>query len=285
MAVSWQDQGRQGHGWFGSGTASAQRDDRAGDAKRFEPGGLQLRIAAIAYGAIASLPPALRRRAEARLGAAGLSRLTEVMTAWVLANRLDQASFAEHFLGRSADDPVAANLRSAAQGADMATTHAELRDAAGHLADAMQAVGLDRWAAFLTDAHDRARDPATTAAVGQSSSPPNLGKDAIRPVYPLETLLGIGAAGFARGVAAAVRAAAGAGLRQVTPPKPQSALDAPTETAPGSPAASRILAGQQGKHVAGSRNYIPRRSTLTANPETLLTRFSGRGRQVGRIPV
>ena len=130
---------------------------------------------------------------------------------------MDPASFAEHFFGRSADDPVAARLRIAAIGANQAQSHAELREAAGDLAAAQQTVGLDRWNAFLADAAQRASDPATTAAIEKSEQPPDPRKDAITPVYPLETVLGIGAAGLAKGVAAGLRAAGGAILRQMKP--------------------------------------------------------------------
>lgn len=152
------------------------------------------------------------------MDAQSLSRLTEVMTAWSRGGKLDSASFAEHFFGRGPDDPVVAKLRGAAQGAATATTHAELRDAGGQLADGMQIVGPDRWPRFLADAQERARDPATVAAVEASQQPPpRSGVDAIRPVYPLEYLLGIGAAGVAGGAAAAARSAGGAILRHVLP--------------------------------------------------------------------
>jgi hypothetical protein len=55
------------------------------------------------------------------------------------------------------------------------------------------------------------------AAIEKSRLPPDPGKDAIRPVYPVEILLGIGAVGIAGGVTAAVRAAGGAILRQMLP--------------------------------------------------------------------
>jgi hypothetical protein len=116
------------------------------------------------------------------------------------------------------DDPVVAKLRGAAQGAASGMTHAEQRDAGGQLADAMQIVGPDRWPRFLVDAQERARDPATVAAVEASQQPPpRHGVDAIRPVYPLEYLLGIGAAGVAGGAAVAARGAGRAILRQVLP--------------------------------------------------------------------
>jgi hypothetical protein len=79
----------------------------------------------------------------------------------------------------------------------------------------MEAVRIDRWPHFVADAQERARDPATQAVIEKSRQPPDPGCDAIRPVYPIETLLGVGAA--AKGVAAAARALAGAGLKQAVP--------------------------------------------------------------------
>ena len=99
------------------------------------------------------------------------------MKAWIRGARLDQAQFATVFFGRAADDPVVANLRGAAQVADTAESHSELRDAARHLATAVQAVGLNRWSRFMADAHDRARDPATIAAIETAHQPPAIPKD------------------------------------------------------------------------------------------------------------
>ena len=65
------------------------------------------------------------------------------------------------------------------------------------IAEALEAVGIDRWPGFVADAQERARDPATQAAIETSRQPPGPGRDAIRPVYPIETLLGIGAAAVA----------------------------------------------------------------------------------------
>jgi|GEM_PF-2750097 len=214
--MSWLDQGRQQHGWFGHGTAQEATDDGSDD-DLFRPDGLSQRISAVVYGAVAALPPALRSRATAPSAAGNLSRLTEVMPAWIDGDRLDQTRFADLFFGRAPDDPVVTDLRSAATSAEMAHSHADLRDATGHLAQAMQTIGLDRWPRFLADAQDRARDPATIAAVATSPSPPDYAKDAIRPVYPLETLLGVVAGGIVGGAAGAARVAGRAILRQIVP--------------------------------------------------------------------
>jgi hypothetical protein len=216
--MAWEDQGRQEHGWFGHGAMAQQSGGR--ESNDAVPASHGQRILGAAYGAIASLPPAQQRQAEAHYHAGTLGRLTEAMTAWARGARLDQADFAERFFGRAADDPVVQNLRGAAIGTSSATTHAEIKEAAGKLAEAMQAIGLYQWPRFVADAQARARDPATVAAIENSRRLPDVSKDAIRPVYPVETLLGIGAAGVAGGTAAVVRAVGRAILKQALPEKP-----------------------------------------------------------------
>jgi hypothetical protein len=215
--VAWQDQGRQEHGWFGHGTAAQDDVDDATNDSLFGAGGLEVRIQAVAYCAVAAFPSALREQAATLFDAAHLARLTETMKVWIGGARLDQAQFAALFFGRAADDPVVVDLRRAAQRADMAKSHTELREAASHLAAAVQAIGLTRWSRFLAEAQARAGDPATVAAVDKSREPPTLVRDAIRPVYPVETALGIGAAALIGGTASGVRTAGAAVLRQIGP--------------------------------------------------------------------
>lgn len=54
--------------------------------------------------------------------------------------------------------------------------------------------------------------------------------DAICPVYPLETMAGVGGAAFARGVGAAIRAGVGAALRQGVPEGKPSLTESPAVT-------------------------------------------------------
>ena len=159
--------------------------------------------------------------------------------------------------------PVAEMLHGATLDVGLATTHADLREAAEKVANAMQAIGLDRWPRFLADAQERAHDPATVAAIEKSGQPPDLGKDAIRPVYPVEILLGIGAAGVAGGVAAVARAAGGAILQQVLPEQPiptvtvtrtrpppaSGEIDAAIRTARESGNPGTQLEGQAAQHI------------------------------------
>ena len=178
-------------------------------------------------------------------------------------NRMHQATFAEHFFGRSADDPVAQGLRSAADLANAATTPADMAQAASKLAEAMRNIGLDRWSRFLADAQARARDPETEAAIKESLKPIDPHRDAIRPVYPLEALAG--GAG-ARGVAALARAAGRAALRQFMPEsrppsgdaatqsaeRPRTATASNTPTAPGSARTAPISRQRQDGHISGT---------------------------------
>ena len=214
--MSWEDQGRQYHMWFGNGTAG-NKATKAAPGSSVVGQSTADRVLALAYGALASLPTAHRGQAEAQCHDGTLPRLKEAMTAWMRGTALNQAAFAGRFFGRGADDPVVRDLHDAALRTATATSHDDLREAAGKLARAMEAVGIQRWPGFVADAAQRARDPATQAAIGKSRQPPDPARDAIRPVYPLETLAGIGAAGLIGGAAAALRSAGGAALRQILP--------------------------------------------------------------------
>jgi hypothetical protein len=78
---SWVYQGRQAHGWFGSGTAPR-------DAAPEPPGGgappsLAERVAMVAGAAVAEVPRERRARFEAQLHRGMLGSLAEAMPAWV----------------------------------------------------------------------------------------------------------------------------------------------------------------------------------------------------------
>lgn len=175
------------------------------------------------------------------------------------------------------------SLHSAALGAATAANHEDLRDAAGKLADAIKAVGVDQWPRFVADASERARDPATQTAIEKSRQSPDPARDAIRPVYPVEAAIGVVGAGIVGGVGVAARALGGAILRQVSPGSRPAAGGAPAGTTaaaekpPGSPASTpkqggtdapavqaaaekpQISRQKQDGHVAGtaqSRNRV-----------------------------
>ena len=264
--MSWEDQGRDELGRFGDGKAPDKPKDTSGGGGMFGLGGLSRRIQAVAYGTVGALPQELRKRSSAQYASGNLARLTEAMTAWVGGTRLSNAEFADRFLGRTADDPVAEKLHDAALDVGLATTHAELREAAEKVADAMKTIGLDSWPRFLADAQDRARDPETVAAVEKSRRPPDPAKDAIRPVYPVETLLGIGAAGIVGGGAAVVRAVGASLLRQVLP-KGSSRAGSFAEEATGEAVNAEKALDVSKESLAPTEVTQP---SLPANPDDLL---------------
>jgi hypothetical protein len=179
--MSWEDQGRQEHGWFGSGKGP-EKPRNASSVGMFGPGELAQRIQAVAYGSIGALPQGLRAHASAQHDAGNLARLTDAMTAWVGGTRLSRAEFADRFFGRAARDPVVEKLHDAVLDVASATSHAELRQASEKVANAMQAVGLNGWPRFLADAVERARDPATVVAVEKSGQPGAHAVDTANPV-------------------------------------------------------------------------------------------------------
>ena len=130
-----------------------------GSDEPFAPSETARRVQAVAHGAVGALPRTLRARVEARSNAGDLERLTEVMTAWSRGAGLSKDRFATLFLAREANDPIVGIVREASRDAIGAVSRAELREASLKVADAIPAVGLDRWPRFLADAQARARDP------------------------------------------------------------------------------------------------------------------------------
>ena len=77
--MSWEDQGRQYHMWFGHGTAG-NKATKAAPASVVGQSTAD-RVVAPAYGALASLPAARRGQVEAQYHNGTLPHLREAMTA------------------------------------------------------------------------------------------------------------------------------------------------------------------------------------------------------------
>lgn len=175
--MSWEDQGRQDHGWFGHGTAPAGGEPPKGGAgTMFDPANVAARIEAMGRSAVAHMPRADRHRDNATFDNARLERLRTAMTAWIGARSLSQAAFAERFVNPSTSGAAIDQLRAAAEGARTAATHADLADASADLASAMRDIGLEKWSRFLSDAAERA-DASRPLVVAQATTP-NTGSDA-----------------------------------------------------------------------------------------------------------
>ena len=182
--MSWQDQGRQEHGWFGHGIGTLDKQAAAPDSgPLFAPAAVAARMRAVVFGAVAALPASARGHSAARPDAAALDLLTGLMAAWARAGTLDGARFATRFFGRAADDPVVGKLREAATLALAARTQAELRVASIALAAAQQRVGLDRWSRFVKEAWQRADQPPGLRSALKSGLDAVLGRlGALNPI-------------------------------------------------------------------------------------------------------
>ena len=156
----WRWQGRQYHGWFGSGTKPHEAGDRT-DAV----GTLAQRIATLPLTVVAALPPSKRHHRAARFDAKAAGDLVRAVSGWVSATGLGEAEFAGRCFGTGPDRPGIGRFRNAASTLATAATFGEMREAADSVAAGMLAVGLDQWPAVLRNAAARAGDNGTVTAV------------------------------------------------------------------------------------------------------------------------
>ena len=109
---SWVYQGRQAHGWFGSGTApkAAPAATPSGGA----PTSLAERVLWVAYGALAELPREQRARFETQLARGALDSLTTAMPAWIRSAGPDAESFRQHSFGPYSSAKASAQIQAVA---------------------------------------------------------------------------------------------------------------------------------------------------------------------------
>lgn len=179
--MSWEDQGRQDHMWFGHGTAPPKDElSEAGAGAIFSPGNFGPRIDAIAHSALAHMRPADRSRKAAAFDQRRLDSLRKAVTAWIGARSLSDAAFAARLVDPATGNAALSKLRAAAEGVRTATTHNDLAEASATLAAAMQDIGLAKWPGFLDDAAERA--DAYGSGQGKTLlaqvAPPNTATDA-----------------------------------------------------------------------------------------------------------
>ena len=86
--MSWQDQGRQQHGWFGSGTSGG------GDAADARAAAVK-----VGYSAIGCLAPSQRVRYESWLNRGGLDQMAAVLPGWIAGSGLSDERFHDVFFG------------------------------------------------------------------------------------------------------------------------------------------------------------------------------------------
>ena len=192
--MSWIDQGRQEHGWFGHGTAA--HDEADASTKQadplFRPDNAARRVDYAAFSLVAHAPRHERSRWNVVEEKGFRDDLKTAVGAWYAASSFRAATFRARFFDPHASHEVVDRLRAAASGIVDADSHAELGTASKDLAVAALAVGPDRWPRFVGAAAREAE-----AAVSSGEVP---GARLVRAAVPgtvFAAASGAGAAGVA----------------------------------------------------------------------------------------
>jgi hypothetical protein len=155
---SWVYQGRQGHGYFGTGTAPKD-DDSGNDAEAydlFRPTNAGQRVDYVASSLIMHVPRNDRGRRNSAASDSARANLKTAVAAWYGARSLSRDAFRSQFLDPYTSDEVIDRLHSAAKGMVEGRTHDDLAKAGDDLAAAAQKVGVDSWPRFLGNASHQA---------------------------------------------------------------------------------------------------------------------------------
>lgn len=159
----WMFQGRQQHGWFGTGTgphidpSGGDAPDPATDADALlRPANAGARMDYAAASIVAHVPRAARSRWTAADTPTTRTSLKAALAVWYGARSLSRDDFREQFLNPGTSDALTDRLRAAALATVNARSYADLNRAATLLADAAQRIGPDRWPRFLAEASRQA---------------------------------------------------------------------------------------------------------------------------------
>lgn len=162
----WMYQGRQSHGWFGTGTAPKDGDDDAAGANElFSPSNASERVDAAAHLIIASAPRNERGRWSYAASDAGRDRLKTAVAAWYGASAMSRDVFRTQFLNPYTSDETVDRLRHAAQGLIEARSYDDLGEASSKLSAAARQIGPDRWPQFIGGAARQAEDAVSRGDV------------------------------------------------------------------------------------------------------------------------
>ena len=151
----WVYQGRQGHGYFGTGTAPKD-DSAAGANDLFRPVNAGQRVDYVASSLIMHVPRNDRGRWNSAVSDSARANLKTAVAAWYGTRSLSRDAFRAQFLDPHTSDEVVDRLRSAAKSMIEGRTHDDLAKAGDDLAAAAQKVGVDSWPRFLGNASHQA---------------------------------------------------------------------------------------------------------------------------------
>ncbi len=234
--------------------------------------------------------------------------LKALVPVWAGGARLPASPFRETLFGKDFAPRPAEDLQTTVQRLIFARKVAAEQAAGADLAAAVRGIGVAKWQHFLEAAQDRvkvlqmreeylhlkAQFDAAQAAKAAAPPPgpkPDGSGDRITPVYPVETALGIGAAGVAEGAVGAARSVGGAILRQVmpeiSPPSVSSGetgLDIPPPpTPPSNPVAAPQHAGKLTRGQAFPNRRLPRDpgGKPTPDPEAINRAHTQLGTEIG----
>ncbi len=151
---SWIYQGRQGHGYFGTGTSPRDDDgdNHAEPNNLFYPANAGQRVDYVSSSLIAHAPRNDRGRWNCAVSDSARANLKTAVAAWYGARSLSRDAFRTQLLDPYTSDEVVDRLRSAAKGMVEGQTHDDLAKAGDDLAAAAQKVGIDYWPRFLGNA-------------------------------------------------------------------------------------------------------------------------------------
>ena len=156
---SWVYQGRQSHGWFGTGTGPHSNGSAEAQADElFQPTGTSKRVDYAASSIIMHVARGDRVRWESAVNDAAREKLRAIIPVWYNASTLSRNAFRAQFLDPYTSDEIVDRLRSVAKTIVDARTHEELADAGKGLTAAALHIGVDAWPRFLSNSQWRAKE-------------------------------------------------------------------------------------------------------------------------------
>lgn len=165
----WIYQGRQSHGWFGTGTApkddATDADGSAAANDLFRPANADQRVDYAAHSIILDVPRSERGRWTHAASDAVRDSLKTAVAAWYGASGLSRDAFRTRFLNPYTSDATVDRLRGAARGMVEGRSYDDLAVAGEDLAAAAQRIGADRWPRFVGDAARQAQEAVSRGDV------------------------------------------------------------------------------------------------------------------------